>query len=177
MKKLADQKKKENIAEYILYMYRMEDLIRAYGFNLDEIKQFVVAHFPVSEEEKWELTDWLGQLATQMKIEGIKESGHLSSVQKYVKELAEIHWGLLQSDKLYFNLYKEVKPIILEFIISAEEKELGNEIQICLNGLYGLLLCRLTGKKVPDDLLKAATVFGKLVSYLNWVYMDKQRSP
>ena len=34
---IAQQKLKENIAEYILYMYQIEDVIRAYQFDLDSI--------------------------------------------------------------------------------------------------------------------------------------------
>ena len=34
---VAQQKLKENIAEYILYMYQIEDVIRAYQFDLDSI--------------------------------------------------------------------------------------------------------------------------------------------
>ena len=34
---IARQKRSENIAEYLLYMFQVEDLIRAYDFNLDQI--------------------------------------------------------------------------------------------------------------------------------------------
>ncbi len=34
---IAQQKLKENIAEYILYMYQIEDVIRAYSFDVEEI--------------------------------------------------------------------------------------------------------------------------------------------
>jgi len=34
---IAQQKLKENIAEYILYMYQIEDVIRAYKFDLERI--------------------------------------------------------------------------------------------------------------------------------------------
>ena len=32
---IASQKKKENIAEYLLYMWQIEDIIRAYGLDID----------------------------------------------------------------------------------------------------------------------------------------------
>ncbi|MDX5479843.1 MAG: DUF4924 family protein, partial [Cyclobacteriaceae bacterium] len=34
MKAIADKKKEQNIGEYIIYMYQMEDLLRAFQFNL-----------------------------------------------------------------------------------------------------------------------------------------------
>ena len=34
---VAQQKQKENIAEYIIYMYQIEDIIRAYNFDVEAI--------------------------------------------------------------------------------------------------------------------------------------------
>jgi hypothetical protein len=58
-------------------------------------------------------------------------------------------------------------------VIQAKGENLGNEIQICLNGIYGLLLCRLLGKKVEDEQLKAAEIFGEILSMVNFSYQQK----
>jgi len=34
---ITQQKKKENIAKYILYMWQIEDVIRAYNFDIESI--------------------------------------------------------------------------------------------------------------------------------------------
>ncbi|GGF42095.1 DUF4924 family protein [Echinicola rosea] len=172
MKQLAEKKKKQNIGEYIVYMYQMEDLLRSYQFDMDEVRQYVVSHYPVSEEEKSATTDWFGELAEKMEDEGIKDAGHLASTQKEVQRLAEIHWDLLKRDKEYFAIYHEAKPHVIESIMSAEGQDIGHEIQICINGVYGLLLCRLTGKKLSSEQENAAKAFGKVLSYLNLAYMD-----
>jgi hypothetical protein len=57
--------------------------------------------------------------------------------------------------------------------LAADGENPGNEIQICLNGIYGLLLCRLLGKKVSDDQLKAAEAFGEVLSLLNLAYQEE----
>ena len=41
---IAKQKRKENIAEYLLYMWQIEDLIRANNFDMDLIRRTVIAH-------------------------------------------------------------------------------------------------------------------------------------
>lgn len=174
MKSVAENKKKQNISEYIIYMYQMEDLIRSYNFNLDEIELYVVSHYPVSVEQKKDISGWFGSLADQMKAEGIEEKGHLSEVQKEVDTLARIHWRLLKEDGEYFKIYDRTKPHLLDFIGSAEGVNLGHEIQICINGMYGLLLCRLTGKKVSPELRQAAEAFGEVLSYLNVVYKERE---
>src|SRR5690606_17406650 len=138
MKSVAENKKKHNIGEYIIYMYQMEDLIRSYNFNMDEIRHYLISHYPISEEEKTEVILWFDSLIHQMKSEGIQDRGHLLEVQQEMEVLAKIHWELLKTDKDYFEIYDQAKPHILEFISSAEGQDLGHEIQICLNGVYGL---------------------------------------
>lgn len=36
---IASQKRKENIAEYLLYMWQIEDIIRAYKLDIDTIDE------------------------------------------------------------------------------------------------------------------------------------------
>ena len=175
MKSVAENKKKQNSSEYIIYMYQMEDLIRSYSFNMDEIEQYVISHYPVPNEQKKDISGWFGSLAERMKAEGIEKGGHLSEVQKEVDTLAKIHWSLLKEDGEYFKIYDQAKPHLLDFIGSAEGDNLGHEIQICINGVYGLLLCRLTGKKVSSELQQAAEAFGGALSYLSVVYQEREK--
>ena len=170
MKSVAENKKKHNISEYIIYMYQMEDLIRSYQFKLNDIRQYVISHYPIPEEEKTEVAFWFDNLIEQMTAENIQEKGHLKDVQEEVDALAKIHWDLLKTDRDYFDIYQKAKPHVIDFVMAAKGQDLGHEIQICLNGIYGLLLCRLTGKSVPDDLQQSAEAFGLVLSYLSMVY-------
>ncbi|MCS5488822.1 DUF4924 family protein [Algoriphagus limi] len=173
MQSIADRKKSQNIAEYIIYLYQQEDLIRSFQGNLEEIRQYVVSHFPVEEVEKESILEWYQNLRNQMESEGILEKGHLSETKKLVDELSSLHWQLVKSDKTYFETFQKAKPHILQAVMDAEGQGLGNEVQICLNGVYGLLLCRLLGKKVSDEQLKSAEAFGEVLSLLNLVYQQE----
>lgn len=174
MKAIADKKKEQNIGEYIIYMYQMEDLLRAYQFNLDEVNQYVISHYPISEEEKTETLEWFQNIADTLKKEGKEEKGRLDSTQAYVAELAKIHWELLKTDKSYFEHYQKAKPHILQLVIDAGKDAPSNEIQICLNAIYGLLLAKLRGREVPTGILDATDSFGNVLSYLNFVYFQKE---
>lgn len=173
MKAVAENKRSQNIAEYLIYMYQMEDLIRSYQGNGEEIKTFVVAKYPVSEAKRNEITSWYLNLLKKMKNENILEKGHLAELNKLVDQLAQIHWRLLKTDPHYFEAYGRAKPFILEAVMQADGVDLGNEIQICLNGVYGLLLCRLLGKKVSDEQLKSAEAYGDILSTLSYHYKVK----
>lgn len=170
MKSVAEKKKSQNIGEFLIYMYQMEDLIRSFQGNMEEIRKYVIAHYPVSEEEKGEITLWFEGILHQMKREGILEKGHLNELNQLVDHLLDLHYRLVKTDKFYFETYHQAKPFILESIFVSKGENPGNEIQICVNGIYGLLLCRLLGKKVSDDQIKAAESFGDVLSFLNLVY-------
>lgn len=173
MQSVAEKKKSQNIGEYLIYLYQMEDLIRSFQGNMKEIRQYVVSHYPVSDEEKAEITAWFEGLLDRMNQEGILEKGHLHELNQMVDQLLQLHYRLLKTDKSYFETYHQAKPHILESILAANGENPGNEIQICLNGVYGLLLCRLLGKKISNDQLKAAEAFGEVLSLLNLVYQQE----
>jgi Tfp pilus assembly ATPase PilU len=173
MKSVADRKKTQNIGEYLIYMYQMEDLIRSYQGNIGELRQYVVAHYPVSEEEKTEIIAWFESILETMKSQEILEKGHLKELKDLVDNLANLHWKLLKTDKTYFDSYTKAKPFILDAIVDANGENPGNEIQICLNGIYGLLLNRLLGGTVEDKRVAAAEAFGEVLGLLNFHYQQR----
>lgn len=173
MKSIAEKKKSQNIGEYLIYMYQMEDLIRSYQGNMEEINQYVISHYPVTDQEKKEIYQWLEEILKKMKAQEIMEKGHLQELNELVKNLSKLHFDLLKSDKHYFETYNQAKPFILEAVLAANGLNPGNEIQICLNGVYGLLLSRLLGKKVEERQLEAAEHFGNVLSILNFSYQQR----
>lgn len=167
MKSIAEKKKNEHLIEYILYLYRMEDLIRAYGFNREDLEQYVLTHKNVSPQDRTESKAWLAELADGMKRAGIEEKGHLPEVQVLVDRLANFHWKLLKRDPDYLALYRKAQPHLLSLLADLTEENPGHEIQIFIHTLYGLLLSKLTGKKAPESILAAAAQFGEVLSYLD----------
>lgn len=50
-------KRKENIAEYLLYMWQVEDLIRANNFDMDSIRRTVVDRYDQPDDIKEEIAN------------------------------------------------------------------------------------------------------------------------
>ena len=59
---ISQQLRKENIAEYLLYMWQVEDIIRAYGCSLTALRREYIARFDYDDDKKEELIDWYGNL-------------------------------------------------------------------------------------------------------------------
>jgi len=161
----VEQKKEDNICEFIVHMYQTEDLLRVYEFNLDSIEQYVISHLPITDEEKLAFKEWYAGIKEEMEKEGVQQTGHISRVQGFVFQLTELHDLLLKEDESYKQVYQNAELHINHHINLSEGKVI-NPIQICLNGVYGLLLLRLNGKKVEEDLMERLDQFGNVLSYL-----------
>ena len=73
---VAKQKRKENIAEYILYLYQIEDMIRAFKLDMKLIEERLVANYKADDKTKAAITDWYANLVLMMDKEKIREKGH-----------------------------------------------------------------------------------------------------
>ena len=66
---VAREKKKKNIAEYVLYMWQLEDLIRAYNFDIQALEKEVFEVFSGDESLRQEFYTWYGDLIQMMEME------------------------------------------------------------------------------------------------------------
>ena len=145
---ISQQLRKKSIAEYVLYMWQVEDLIRAYGCSLSRIKNEYVSQFSdYTDEQRSELVDWYGDLIRMINQEGKREKGHLQINQIVVQDVSDLHAQLLQSSKFpFYNAeYYKVLPFIVE-LRNRGSKDVG-EIETCLNALYGTMMLRLQKKR------------------------------
>lgn len=166
---IAQELRKKSIAEYLLYMWQMEDLIRAYGCSLSRLRREYIDKFDYTDEQKDEETDWFGNLIRMMNEEGRREEGHLQINKIIVKDLADLHNQLMLSGKFpFYNAeYYKVLPFIVE-LRNKGDKEI-NEIETCLDALYGVMLLRLQQKPVSDEtetaIREITTFIGMLSDY------------
>lgn len=167
---VAQELRKKSIAEYLLYMWQVEDIIRVYGCSLTRIRNEYIDRFDYTDEQKEEETDWFGDLVRMMNSEGCREKGHLQINKIVIQQLAELHAQLLQSGKFpFYNAeYYRVLPYIVELRNRGADKE-ENEIETCFNALYGLMLLRLQQKSISPDTQHAVkeitTFIGLLADY------------
>ena len=94
---IAQEKRKTNIAEFILYMWQVEDLIRASEFDLDRVDEIVIRKFDLPRETLDEIRTWYANMITLMAEEKLVEKGHMSFLNKLIRELNDLHLRMLQS--------------------------------------------------------------------------------
>ena len=167
---IANELRKTNIAEYLLYMWQVEDTIRAFGCSLPRIRREYIDRFDYKEEQKDEEADWFGNLIRMMNEEGCREQGHLQINQVTLQLLTELHAQLLASPKFpfYNTEYYKVLPFIVELRNRGANKQEG-EVETCLNLLYGVMMLRLQKKEVSPTtehaVKEVSTLIGMLADY------------
>jgi flagellin-specific chaperone FliS len=175
---IAQELRKKNIAEYLLYMWQIEDTIRAFGCSLSRIRREYIERFDYTDEQKEEEADWFGNLIRMMNQEGCRESGHLQINKVTMQQLEELHAQLLQSSKFpfYNSEYYKVLPFIVELRNRGANKE-ENEIETCFNSLYGVMMLRLQQKEISPDTAHAVKEISTLVGMLNDYYLKDKEEP
>ena len=97
---VAQEKRENNIAEYLLYMWQVEDIIRACNLDIALINSNIVEQYNVSKEKKAEISEWYVNLIEMMRSEGKMENGHLQINANIIIKLSELHAQLLESQKM-----------------------------------------------------------------------------
>ena len=159
--------REKNIAEYLLYMWQVEDMIRAAGLDSDRLYETVIKSSGRSEADCAEWKQWYDDLIGMMRVEGKTEHGHLQINENVLMLLEELHTRLLDSHKQpeYRDLYYKALPFIVEFRAKNHEQQ-NEELRDCFNLLYGVWLLEVQGKPVSagtEQAVKAVSAFiGKL---------------
>jgi hypothetical protein len=168
---IAQELRKKNIAEYLLYMWQMEDTIRAFDCSLPRIRREYVERFDYDEEQKEEETDWFGNLIRMMNQEGCRQQGHLQINKVTLQMLVDLHQQLLASTQFpfYSAAYYKVLPFIVELRNRGADKQ-ENEIETCLNSLYGVMMLRLQQKDISPQTLHAVKEISTFIGMLSDYY-------
>ena len=168
---IAELKKKENIVEYILYIRQLADIMRANRMDISKIDELLVSKFEVSEKEKLKIHNWYQDLINKMHNENIVAGGDLKEIKDLIAVLNKIHLTLLDDKEEYrhHELYTWAKPNIDEYKKLSKSNS-DNEIEICIDVMYALLLLKLQHKSVSEETAQAMQTFGALLANLADVY-------
>ncbi len=164
---VASQKRKENIAEYLLYMWQIEDIIRANGLDLDKIRKNVIPLFTADDKVIEQMAGWYESLIDMMRREEVVEKGHLQMNSNIIGQLADLNRQILDDPKFdkYRDEYYKTLPYIVELRAKAGSEKAG-EIETCFNALYGVLLLRLSHKPISDTTAEAVAQISKFIALL-----------
>lgn len=173
---IAEELRKSNISEYLLYMWQVEDLIRANGYDAENLFDNVIKSCGrnLSEQKSWK--EWYENLIEMMVSENKKEKGHLQINENVIIMLTDLHVKLLNSTKFedYRDAYYKALPFIVEFRAKSGNVN-KDELRDCFEFMYGVWMLRLQKKKISDATEYAVKCISSFLSLLSTMYdMDKK---
>ncbi len=145
--------KKNNIAEYILYLWQIEDYLRA---------------FPQQAEANQELCD----LSNMMHEEGIIEKGHLQLAKNALRELEDLHNDLLDQEATYRAAMIQLTPALNIFKAKTDRPTMS-DIEACLILLYQIMLLNLQKRTISSETEQVQKQATKVLQYLSKTYKEQ----
>ena len=172
---IAEQKRKENIAEYLIYMYQVEDLIRAHGFDPVKIDQAIISQFNADYGVKREMLEWYKGLIDRLKSEGKEKKGHMDFLYEIANSMNALNVKILHDplNNEFKDTYDKAKPNIDALRMRAGHSG-ENDVQLALNGLYGLLILKLQQKEISEETQQAFRSISEWIALLSSEYMKKE---
>jgi hypothetical protein len=145
--------KKNNIAEYILYLWQIEDYLRA---------------FPQQSEANQELQD----LSNMMHQENIMEKGHLQLAQNALSELEELHNDLLEQEASYRAAMIRLTPS-LNLLKAKTDRPTMSDVEACLILLYQIMLLKLQKSPISQETEQVQKQATQVLQYLSRTYKEQ----
>ena len=145
--------KKNNIAEYILYLWQIEDYLRA---------------FPEQAEANQELHD----LSDMMHQENILESGHLQLANNALAELEDLHNDLLDQEATYRAAMIRLTPA-LNLLKAKTDRPTMSDVEACLILLYQIMLLNLKKSPISSETQQVQQQATQVLQYLSKTYKEQ----
>lgn len=167
---IAQAKRKENIAEYILYLWQLEDLLRALQFSPEAIYSQLVAPRQIEEEQKHIYLLWYMDIVNLLRKENKEEGGHLEHTLHLIADMHNLHLQLMQHPvgEHYRATFARLAPQLPRLRAMVKKEEVS-DTEIAFRALYATMLYRIKGgdkgvEAIKDTIELISPVVGELAA-------------
>lgn len=158
--RIALSKRRENIAEYILYLWQLEDLLRALQMSPEAIYTQLVKPQNLSADEEQALLIWYMDIVNLLREEGKEKHGHLDHTLHLIADLQDLHLQLMKLPvgENYRKLFAALAPELPRLRQLLPEGNVS-DIELCFRALYAVMLYRIKGEKksVEEDVISVVS--------------------
>ena len=161
---IAQQKRKENIAEYILYLWQLEDLLRALQFSPEAVYATLVKPRHLDSQQEQLLLAWYMDIAHLLEQEGKEKSGHLDHTLHLISDMHDLHLRLMNQQEVDV-MYRQRYTVLTQYLptlrsLLGKESDMS-DTELCFRALYAAMLYRIKGEgeSVVADTLEVISPF------------------
>lgn len=172
---IAQRLRKQNISEYILYLWQIEDLLRAMQMSPEAIYSQLVAPRTDSEQTKQTIFLWYMDIAGLLRQEGKEESGHLEHTLHLIADMQELHRQLMQvpAGQEYRRKVSQLAPYLPELRTKLGREDIS-DIELCFRALYAAMLYKIKGEK-PQLTQQVVEYVSPVIGELTRIYHGVER--
>lgn len=174
---IAQKKRKENIAEYILYLWQLEDLLRALQFSPEAIYSQLVAKSALDDASRQQVFFWYMDIVNLLRKEGKEESGHLEHTLHLIADLNDLHMRLLSLPvgEKYRKVFAALAPEMPALRVKLGKTDVS-DIELCFRALYAVVLYRIKGDNSHEEGIRnVIDLISPVIAELASVYRQVER--
>lgn len=175
---VAQKKRKENIVEYMLYMWHVENLIRVNSLDINKIEETIIRKYQVENEQQYrEVYEWWDNLAEMMRLEKKEEIGHLQVTQGLMNDVYNYHLYLLTQpeEAAYQNAFQTAWSDLSVLEKKIPQGDKLHHIELALMGLYNYFFLKLQGETILADTTNAIMRISRFMAILSAKYLKAER--
>ncbi len=172
----AQSLRKQNVAEYILYLWQLEDMFRALQFSPEAIySQFVAPRTSLDEKSQAALLTWYMELVELLQKEGKEEKGHLDHTLHLIADLHNLHLQLmdLAVGARYRTLVARLDEVLPDLRAIFGEEVSATEL--AFRALYAAMLYRIKGEGEKGAVVDTIEYISPVVAELASIYGKAER--
>ncbi|MDR2841011.1 MAG: DUF4924 family protein [Paludibacter sp.] len=173
---IAQKLKHENIVEYLLYMWQIEDLLRAFELNMDTVNEKIVKPYPIeSETERKKLYEWYESIIEMLKSENAQKLGHIQINKNIIIQINDFHTLLLESGKMpdYNAKFYYILPSINT--LHTKNTTPKSDIEVLMNFMYGIMTLQMRKIEIAAETLTIKQEAAKFLHLLAKYYKMYQK--
>ena len=175
---VAQSCRHKNVIQYILYMWNVEDLIRANHLNMKEIEANVISGYKITDEAvHQQVYDWWDNLCEMMRLEKCEERGHVQVLRGLSNDIYNFHLYLLTqpTELVYQEAFKTAWPDLSLFMTKIPGGDKMHHIDVALIALYDFYLLKLQGKTILADTMNANVRITAFLNILSDRYLKAEK--
>lgn len=163
--------KESNVAEYLLYIYQIEAMVRSFNFDLDLINNQLLIPGSKTSDELAKHQEWYVKLIDEMQRRGLQKDGHIEEVEEILMELVYLHNTLLTivNDEKYKTLCEQAQPDLIEFKKRSNMSQ-RQDVEALLHAMFMKLQLKMKQQEISPETEAAFDLFRIQLAYLSRAY-------
>ena len=169
-------KKEDNIAEYILLMYQIEEIIRILNFNEESVLSVFTGEGEGENDQIDKLRIYYRTIMKDMRDQGIDKKGHLEELKEIVLELIYLHNTLLTivNDDKYKSLCESSYDDIVAFKLKSNLQK-NHDVEVLLHAMFMKMQLKLRKQEISAETEQSMEKLRAQLAYLSKEY-NKMKS-